>query len=270
MAPRPSLWLNDDERRRQLGHGPAASGEETFFGFERVQTREKSARVLRHFNSVAHVYDFMNTLLSFGIHHAWKRAAVRMLELQPGDRVLDVCGGTGDLAILAGRKVGPRGRVIVYDINRAMLAAGLHKVRGGPLEDRIRHVQGDAEQISFPERSYEAAMVGFGIRNVSRMRRGFAEMHRVLKPGGRLMCLEFSRPAWPLFRGLYDMYSFYVMPLLGELIAGSRKAYTHLPESIRMFPLPEELADMLRQIGFSRVAYRRFTNGIAVAHLAVK
>jgi demethylmenaquinone methyltransferase / 2-methoxy-6-polyprenyl-1,4-benzoquinol methylase len=112
--------------------------------------------------------------------------------------------------------------------------------------------------------------VGFGIRNVTRMPQGFAEMHRVLKPGGQLMCLEFSRPVWPVFRWFYDAYSFYMMPFLGELIAGSRTAYTHLPESIRMFPLPDELADMLRGIGFSRVSYRRFTNGIAVAHLAVK
>ena len=269
MPHRQRLWLNEDERQRQVGCAPEAQ-DEAFFGFERVQAREKSARVRRHFDSVAHVYDFMNTLLSFGIHHAWKRESVRMLKLQPGERVLDVCGGTGDLAILAGRRVGSRGRVVIYDINRAMIAAGLSKVLGGPLKDRIRHVQGDAEQVSFPDRSFEAAMVGFGIRNVSRMRQGFAEMHRVLKPGGRLLCLEFSRPVWPVFRALYDMYSFRVMPFLGELIAGSRKAYTHLPESIRMFPLPEELAEMLRQVGFSRVTYRHFTNGIAVAHLAVK
>jgi demethylmenaquinone methyltransferase / 2-methoxy-6-polyprenyl-1,4-benzoquinol methylase len=150
-----------------------------------------------------------------------------------------------------------------------MIEAGIHKVRGRP-GGAVRHVQGDAERISFPDRTFDAAMVGFGIRNVSRMRQGFAEMHRVLKPGGRLMCLEFSRPVSPVFRSLYDIYSFHVMPFLGELVAGSRKAYTHLPESIRMFPLPEELAGLLRGVGFVRVRYRRFTNGIAVAHLALK
>ena len=262
-----TLWLDDDERRRQVEPPP---GDTAFFGYERILAREKTDRVVRHFNSVAQVYDFMNSLLSFGIHHAWKRESVRMLNLRPGDKVLDVCGGTGDLAILGARRVGPRGRVVIYDINRAMIEAGLHKVRGGSLAGVIRHVQGDAEQIAFPDQSFDAAVVGFGIRNVTRMPQGFAEMHRVLKPGGQLMCLEFSRPVWPVFRWLYDAYSFYLMPFLGELIAGSRKAYTHLPESIRMFPLPEELADMLRKIGFSRVRYRRFTNGIAVAHLAVK
>jgi demethylmenaquinone methyltransferase/2-methoxy-6-polyprenyl-1,4-benzoquinol methylase len=264
-----NIWLGDDRRRLQVDQPPALR-DDAFFGFERIQAHEKAQRVLKHFNSVAAVYDFMNTLLSFGIHHAWKRASVRLLDLRPGQRVLDVCGGTGDLAILAARRVGGRGRVIIYDINRAMLAAGMHKVVGRPLEACIRHVQGDAERIAFPDGSFDAAMVGFGIRNVTRMRQGFAEMHRVLRPGGRLLCLEFSRPVWPVFRWLYDMYSFHIMPLAGELIAGSRKAYTHLPESIRMFPLPHELADMLRQVGFSRVDYRRFTNGIAVAHLAVK
>jgi demethylmenaquinone methyltransferase/2-methoxy-6-polyprenyl-1,4-benzoquinol methylase len=264
-----NIWLEDDERRRQVEPAPAPH-DEAFFGFERIQAREKAQRVLNHFNSVAAVYDFMNTLLSFGIHHAWKRASVRLLDLRPGQRVLDVCGGTGDLAILAARRVGPRGQVVIYDINRAMIEAGMPKVLGTPLEDRIRHVQGDAEQIAFFDRSFDAAMVGFGIRNVTHMRQGFAEMRRVLKPGGRLMCLEFSRPVWPVFRWLYDLYSFSIMPFLGELVAGSRKAYTHLPESIRMFPLPDELAVMLRQVGFIRVDYRSFTNGIAVAHLAVK
>jgi demethylmenaquinone methyltransferase / 2-methoxy-6-polyprenyl-1,4-benzoquinol methylase len=262
-----SIWLDDDERQRQALTG---SSESAFFGYERIRAREKAARVLQHFDSVARIYDFMNTLLSFGIHHVWKRQAVRMLNLQPGDRVLDVCGGTGDLALAAARRVGRQGRVVIYDFNRAMIAAGLPKVLRNSLESRIRHIQGDAEQISFPDRSFEAVMVGFGIRNVTRMGQGFAEMFRVLKPGGQLMCLEFSRPVWPVFRWLYDVYSFYLMPFLGELIAGSRKAYTHLPESIRMFPLPDELSAMLRQLGFDRVRYRRFTNGIAVVHLAAK
>ncbi len=261
------FWLDDAERRRQV---EAPAGESAYFGFERIRAAEKTRRVVKHFDAVAHVYDAMNSLLSFGIHHAWKRASVRMLGLRSGERVLDVCGGTGDLARLAARRTGPRGRVVIYDINRAMIAAGLPKLAGSPLAVRIRHVQGDAEEIAFPDGSFDAVMVGFGIRNVTRMRRGFAEMARVLSPGGRLLCLEFSRPVSPLFRWLYDAYSFYAMPVIGELIAGSRRAYTHLPESIRMFPLPDELSGLLRGVGFNRVGYRRFTNGIAVAHVAVK
>lgn len=262
-------WLEEEKRRAQL-HNHEKSADTTYFGYKRVRTSGKTDRVLQHFNSVAGHYDFMNTLLSFGIHYAWKRTAVRLLKLSPGDRVLDVCGGTGDLAVLAARKVGPAGRVVIYDINRAMIQAGLHKVINTEIETRLRHVQGNAECISFPDLHFEAAMVGFGIRNVTHMEKGFEEMYRVLKPGGKMMCLEFSKPTWPVFRWFYDFYSFYIMPFLGELIAGSRKAYTHLPESIRMFPLPDELSKLLETIGFSQVTYRSLTNGIAVIHLAVK
>jgi len=262
-------WLEEEKRRSQIDSDEKKK-DTTYFGYERIRTLDKTGRVLQHFNSVARHYDFMNTLLSFGIHYAWKRTAVRMLKLAPGDRVLDVCGGTGDLAILAARRVGPQGRVVIYDINRAMIHAGLQKIANSQMGARLRHVQGNAEQISFPDRHFEAVMVGFGIRNVTRMKMGFAEMHRVLKPGGKMMCLEFSKPIWPVFRWLYDFYSFHIMPFLGELIVGSRKAYTHLPESIRMFPLPDELSELLKTIGFSQVTYRSLTNGIAVIHLAVK
>ena len=263
------IWLADEKRKKQLDK-TANSTETAFFGFQRVSRDRKADRVLQHFNSVAQHYDFMNTLLSFGIHHIWKRSAIRMLNLASGDHVLDVCGGTGDLAILAARHLGPDGGVIVYDINRSMIQAGLHKVAHKDIEDRIRYVQGDAENISFPDRHFEAAMVGFGIRNVTNVKKGFEEMYRVLKPGGKMMCLEFSKPTFLPFRKLYDFYSFYIMPFLGELMAGSRGAYTHLPESIRMFPMPDELSELLKEIGFSRINYKKLTNGIAVIHLAAK
>jgi len=263
------VWLEDKERQAQIRESKAHV-DEAYFGYERIRASRKTDRVIQHFNSVARHYDFMNTLLSFGIHYAWKRKAVRMLDLAPGDRVLDVCGGTGDLAIMAAGAIGPAGQVTIYDINRAMMNAGLHKVVDAEIETRLWHVQGNAECISFADGHFDAAMVGFGIRNVTRMNMGFEEMYRVLKPGGKLMCLEFSKPTWPVFRWLYDFYSFNIMPLLGQLLVGSRKAYTHLPESIRMFPLPNELSKLLKKIGFSHVTYHRLTNGIAVIHLAVK
>ncbi|MEJ5358345.1 MAG: class I SAM-dependent methyltransferase [Desulfobacterales bacterium] len=258
------------ERRRSALEEPPGGAAETYFGFEPVAAEEKTARMVRHFDAVAPVYDRMNTLLSFGIHHAWKRQAVRMLGLRPGMRVLDVCGGTGDLSLLAARRVAPRGRVILYDLNRRMILAGLPKLRRSREGAFIRPVQGNAEEIACRDGSVDAVMVGFGIRNVTRMRRAFAEMHRVLRPGGRLLCLEFSRPTPTAFRLLYDFYSFRVMPRLGEWIAGNRQAYTHLPESIRTFPLPGELAGLLRGVGFREVRWRPFTRGIAVAHLARK
>ncbi|MBI5551235.1 MAG: bifunctional demethylmenaquinone methyltransferase/2-methoxy-6-polyprenyl-1,4-benzoquinol methylase UbiE [Desulfobacterales bacterium] len=269
-----ALWQNPDwfdagRRQEQLDDHIVKTGKARF-GLRTFQENEKVQAVMRHFNRVAPKYDFMNSLLSLGIQHVWKRAAIRMLGLQPGAKVLDVCGGTGDLAILAAQRTGPAGRVVIYDINWAMIAAGRPKIDPFPDLAHIAYVQGDAEQISFPDHSFDAAMVGFGIRNLTHLQRGFAEMHRVLKPGGRLLCLEFSRPAHAWFRTLYDFYSFNIMPFLGQLLAGSAESYACLPETIRMFPLPDELATMLAQIGFRDVTYRAFTDGIAVAHVGVK
>jgi demethylmenaquinone methyltransferase/2-methoxy-6-polyprenyl-1,4-benzoquinol methylase len=240
------------------------------FGYRRVPAREKVGFVLRHFNSIARKYDFMNTVLSLGIHYLWKRWAVEALRLKPGDRVIDVCGGTADLSILAGKVVGPGGKVILYDINRAMIEEGERKVARASLSGRVVFVQGDAEKISFPQDHFEAALVGFGIRNLTHVETGLAEMHRVLKPGGQLMCLEFSLPVSPWFGPLYEFYSFRIMPLVGEILAGTRQAYLYLPESIRKFSSPEGLAAILRRIGFCRVTVRRLTNGIAVIYTGVK
>lgn len=262
-------WFDTRGRREQMDEHVTATGQARF-GIRTFAEKEKYKAVMRHFNRVAPKYDFMNSLLSFGIQHVWKRAAVRMLGVQPGDRVLDICGGTGDLAVLAARRAGGRGRVVVYDINRAMLDAGRPKIRTCPDAQRISHVQGDAEWAAFGNETFDAVMVGFGIRNVTHLKRGFSEMHRVLKPGGRLLCLEFSRPISLLFRTLYDFYSFNIMPLLGQLIAGSAESYACLPETIRMFPLPDELTALLSQIGFAQICYRAMTNGIAVAHVGVK
>ncbi len=231
---------------------------------------ENGQRVVKHFNKIADKYDFMNTLLSFGIHHLWKRTAIRMLHLNAGDRVIDVCGGTGDLSLLASRRTDASGRVMLYDMSRAMLNNGARKVMRSPFPDHMVLVQGDAESISFRDNMFDAAMVGFGVRNLVHLEKGLREMHRVLKPGGRFMCLEFSKPISPVFRWLYDLYSFYLIPYLGKMFAGTKAAYTYLPTSIRLFPSPSRLRRMLLSVGFTDVSYKRLTNGIAVIHVGTK
>ena len=240
------------------------------FGYRIVRADEKVKLVTNHFDAIAARYDLINTVLSFGLHHRWKKTAVNILELKSGQQVIDVCGGTADLAIMAARTVGPSGAITVYDINPAMMRLGRLKARKVSLEDRIRFVQGNAEQISLPDDHFDAAMVGFGIRNVTRMEKGLAEMHRVLKPRGRFLCLEFSQPAHGAFRRLYDFYSFQVMPRIGRLFTGSSQAYLYLPESIRLFPSPEGLSEILEHVGFSHVAYRLLSKGIAAIHMGVK
>ncbi|MBW1841859.1 MAG: bifunctional demethylmenaquinone methyltransferase/2-methoxy-6-polyprenyl-1,4-benzoquinol methylase UbiE [Deltaproteobacteria bacterium] len=264
-----SKWLDEYKHREQAGTRQHRK-DTAYFGYQSIPADTKAKWVLQHFNTVAKKYDLMNTLLSFGIHHLWKRTAVKDTALNPGDRVLDVCGGTGDLAILAARAMAGTGQVVIYDINRAMIDAGRHKITESAYSRCIKFIQGDAQALSCPDSCFDAAMVGFGIRNVPRMDQGFREMHRILKPGGKMMCLEFSKPTAPLFRRLYDIYSFHIMPFLGEVIVGSRGAYTHLPESIRTFALPDELTDLLKNVGFSKVTTRKLTNGIAVIHMAVK
>jgi demethylmenaquinone methyltransferase / 2-methoxy-6-polyprenyl-1,4-benzoquinol methylase len=249
---------------------PAAGRGMTDFGFRRVPAGEKVELVRNHFDAVAKKYDLMNTLLSFGIHYLWKRTTIRLLRLKKGETALDLCGGTGDLSVLAAKRIGPSGRIVLYDINRAMMEAGRCKSTHAAERNRILYAQGDAERAAFTTGSFNAAMVGFGIRNLTDREAGLREIYRVLKPGGRFVCLEFSQPTAGWFRFLYDFYSFRIMPVLGRLITGSRDAYTYLPESIRLFPSPMELTRILDEIGFSSISYRRLTNGIACIHWGMK
>ncbi len=262
-------WFDADSRKEQLDEHIDRTGVARF-GNKKVKWSEKVNTVAHHFNKVAPKYDLMNSILSLGLQHVWKRTSVRMMGIRPGDQIIDVCGGTGDLALLASHRAGLSGLVTIYDFNRAMMNAGRLKFETTRSNAPIICVQGDAECIAFPDNSFDGAMVGFGIRNVTHLKKGFSEMHRVLRPGGKIMCLDFSKPSNAFFRGLYDFYSFNVMPLLGGLIVGSAQSYACLSETIRMFPLPDELAGILESIGFINVFYRQMTNGIAVAHVGTK
>jgi demethylmenaquinone methyltransferase/2-methoxy-6-polyprenyl-1,4-benzoquinol methylase len=243
---------------------------QTCFGYATVAAEEKPRLVQDHFSCSAARYDLMNSLMSLGVHHLWRQTAIKMMGLKQGDCVLDVCGGTADLSILAGKAVGPKGRVFLYDFNRAMIEAGRPKVVRNSLAGRIRYIQGDAQEIALESGQFDAAMVGFGIRNLTNPERGFEEMHRVLKPGGKLMCLEFSRPTSAWFRRVYDLHSFVYMPLVMRLLGRSMPSYTYLPESIRTFPSPDEVTATLERIGFTDVTHRRLTNGISVVHIGLK
>jgi demethylmenaquinone methyltransferase/2-methoxy-6-polyprenyl-1,4-benzoquinol methylase len=245
-------------------------GGSTSFGYQKVSPEEKDRLVREHFDSIADKYDVMNSFLSLGLHHLWKRSAVKMLDLGTAPLVLDVCGGTADLTLLAAARMEKGGSVVVYDINRAMMEAGRPKIARSALGARIAFVQGNAESISFQDCSFDAVTVGFGIRNLTHLENGLKEMCRVLKRGGEFMCLEFSRPTSRLFGLLYDLYSFVWMPLAGQIFAGTRKAYTYLPESIRVFPSPDRLILMLEEIGFSQITHKRLTNGIASIYFARK
>lgn len=236
-------------------------------GFRRIAAGEKAGWVRRQFDAIAPWYDRMNTLLSLGIHLRWKREAMAWLAPRPGERILDLCGGTGDLAVAAVRRVGPRGQVVLCDINREMIRVGRSTARHAAQRKRIRYAEGDAERLPFRDGCFDGAVVGFGIRNLTRMDQGIAEIRRVLRLGGRMVILEFSHPTSPLLRRLYDLYSFSVMPHLGQRLAGSAEAYTYLAESIRGFPTPDALTHRLERIGFSPVASHRLTGGIAALHL---
>ena len=249
-----------DEREKRMTH----------FGEKLVPEGEKEWRVREVFDSVAGRYDLMNDLMSLGTHRLWKRFVALQTGLKEGDRAIDVAGGTADIAILMARMVGERGRVVVYDINSGMLNLGRAKCIDRGFLKGIKFVQGNAEEISFPDNTFHAATVGFGIRNVTRLEAAFKEMARVVKPGGRVVCLEFSHVKNPLLGKLYDIYSFSVIPAIGTAVTGNRDAYVYLPESIRKFPTQEELKKMMEGVGLFRVRYINIFNGIAAVHIGTK
>jgi demethylmenaquinone methyltransferase / 2-methoxy-6-polyprenyl-1,4-benzoquinol methylase len=239
----------------------------THFGFESVDERDKARRVRGVFDSVAPRYDLMNDLMSLGLHRAWKAYTVLVANLRPGDQVLDIAGGTGDLALAFAKKVGPTGRVVHTDINEAMLRTGRDRLIDSGVA--LPTVVCDAEKLPFESASFDLVSVAFGLRNMTRKDVALAEMNRVLKPGGKLLVLEFSKVAKPLEKA-YDWYSFNVLPQLGKLVAGDDASYRYLAESIRMHPTQEELKALMKNGGFGHVDYHNLTGGIVALHVGIK
>src|SRR5271154_2766482 len=240
------------------------------FGFEKVAWGDKAERVRSVFASVAGKYDVMNDLMSFGVHRLWKQFTLSLTGLRPGQRALDVAGGTGDLALGLLRQVGKSGRVVLSDVNPAMLEIGRDRLLDKGWVGNVECIVADAEHLPFEDNSFDCVTIGFGLRNVTDKAAALQSMHRVLKPGGQLLVLEFSQPVVPVLKPLYDAYSFRVLPLLGRWVAKDAASYRYLAESIRMHPDQETLLDMLRSAGFAQARYHNLTGGIVALHRGYK
>jgi demethylmenaquinone methyltransferase / 2-methoxy-6-polyprenyl-1,4-benzoquinol methylase len=236
------------------------------FGYQQVAAGEKASRVRAVFDSVASRYDLMNDLMSFGVHRLWKRFLLSQTGLRPGQSALDVAGGTGDLASGLARQVGSTGRVVLSDINAAMLSHGRDRLLDAGLVSQVEYVLANAEALPFHDASFDCVTIGFGLRNVTDKAAALASMYRVLKPGGQLLILEFSKPIAPGLAPLYDAYSFRVLPQLGRLVAQDADSYRYLAESIRMFPDQATLTAMMREAGFEGCRHHNLTGGIVALH----
>jgi demethylmenaquinone methyltransferase/2-methoxy-6-polyprenyl-1,4-benzoquinol methylase len=245
----------------------------TDFGFRRVPESEKAPLVRALFQSVAPRYDLMNDLMSAGIHRWWKAEMVAVLKPRPGQRLLDVAGGTGDIALRALPCLVPHenaagGGAVVCDVSEAMLAIGRARAVDEGILDGIEWMCADAERLPVADRSVDLYTIGFGLRNVTRIPSALAEARRVLKPGGRFLCLEFTPEITPLLQPLYDLYSFQIVPHLGQIVTGDRDAYAYLVESIRRFPRQSELVEMIAAAGLDQIKFRNLTGGVAALHSA--
>lgn len=250
-----------------------AGGMEKSFGFEQVDDVKKQILVNKVFHSVAHKYDFMNDVMSCCIHRLWKDAMIiwlSPLRVKTGWKVLDIAGGTGDIAFRVVKASNQRARVSVLDINKSMLDIGREYAIKKGFARYVDFVEGNAESMPFEDNRFDACTISFGIRNVPHIDRALKEIWRVLKPGGRFMCLEFSEVEMPILDKLYDVWSFYVIPRIGKVVAGDANAYRYLVESIRKFPKQQDFSDVIRKAGFSRVSYRNLTWGIVSIHSSWK
>jgi|TARA_B110000305_G_scaffold52891_1_gene58007 demethylmenaquinone methyltransferase/2-methoxy-6-polyprenyl-1,4-benzoquinol methylase len=242
---------------------------DTSFGFRQIDSREKSKMVGNVFDTVASNYDLMNDLMSFGIHRLWKRVAIESSSLRKDSKVLDLAGGTGDMVKLMRDKVGEEGLIVLSDINRSMLEEGRDRLINDGVEG-INIAQIDAQFIPFKDETFDLITIAFGLRNVTDKDKAMRSMRRALKKGGKLIVLEFSKPTNEIFREIYDVFSFEIIPKIGELIANTEESYRYLAESIRMHPTQEELKTMMEEAGFKDCNYENLTNGVVAIHSGVK
>ena len=248
---------------------PENNGDTTHFGYETVATDEKADRVRGVFDSVAAKYDIMNDLMSAGLHRVWKRYTIDQAALKPGNVVLDLAGGTGDLARELSRKVGAHGHVVLADINAAMLQQGRRRLIDHGIAGNVTIAQADAQALPFGDRSFDCITMAFGLRNVTDKDAALASMFRVLRPGGKVMILEFSKPSEAI-KPAYDLYSFKVLPTLGMLVANDAESYEYLAESIRMHPDQETLKSMMETAGFERCRFNNLAAGIVALHIGYR
>lgn len=248
----------------------SADGDTTDFGFKRVKRGDKEQLVRGVFDSVASRYDMMNDLMSVGIHRLWKRFTIELSAVRPGQTVLDIAGGTGDLAARFSRIVGAEGKVILADINASMLAVGRDRLIDEGVVGNVHTVQCDAQALAFPDNSIDCITIAFGLRNVTDKDKALRSMERVLKPGGRLLVLEFSKPTNPVLEQVYDTYSFRVLPLMGKWVANDAESYRYLAESIRKHPDQDTLLGMMEDAGFVNCQYHNMTGGIVAVHRGIK
>jgi len=242
----------------------------THFGYETVNTEDKAKRVRGVFDSVAGNYDLMNDLMSMGIHRLWKRFAVELSGVRSGQKILDLASGTGDLAARFSGLVGPDGLVVMSDINAAMLNEGRARMADDGHIGNVQYSQINAEQIPFPDNTFDCITIGFGLRNVTDKQAALNSMYKALKPGGRLLVLEFSHPTTKPLQSIYDVYSFKLLPLMGKLVAKDEDSYRYLAESIRMHPDQESLKEMFETAGFEDCDYHNLTGGIVAVHRGFK
>ena len=246
------------------------SDKTTHFGYKQVNVEEKAGKVAEVFHSVAGNYDLMNDLMSGGVHRLWKRVTIEMSGVRPGHHVLDIAGGTGDLAAKFSKIVGPEGTVVLADINDSMLKVGRDRLVDRGITDNVRFSQADAQYLPFPDNTFDVITIAFGLRNVTDKDMALRSMLRVLKPGGKLLVLEFSKPPNQLLSKIYDGYSFNILPKLGKLFANDADSYQYLAESIRMHPDQKTLMGMMDNAGFANTDYHNMTGGIVALHRGVK